>query len=58
MRHPTTKETSLLAYVIAALQEEQQAETFGENTESMQHNPGDIRSWVEEALDAYAGGAR
>ena len=52
------KQTTLLAYVIAYLQEEQAAETFGENTESMQNNPGDIHGWVAEALDAYAEGAR
>lgn len=51
------KHENLLSYVIAYLQEEHEAETFGEKTESMQENPGDILAWVQEALDAYAGRA-
>lgn len=54
MSHTTTKKTSLLAYVIAYLQEEQKRRWKAAPFK----NEGFIRSMVEDAIDAYEGGAR
>ncbi len=48
----TVKETTLLEYVIAYLQEERDRVVIAEVERDT------IETWVEEALDAYKGGAR
>lgn len=61
------KESTLLTYVIAYLQEEQQRDQhyepasrgpLGGEWTRLSSNPSQLRIWLEDALDAYARGAR